>query len=197
MKKIIAGLGTAALLVIGVSPASAAIISNVNGASTASIIRIFGANFNIVTSNNANITNTVNSNTNTGGNHVSSTGSQSGTFIGTGAANSGSVTDSAANSTDISTTLETPATTDDTIDSVGGASVTQIATADQVDDKLQNTNAVTVNNAVAAGSTTGSNDVHSDGKLVDTQLQTGIGTALTGVTNTFNITMRTFTRRIR
>lgn len=197
MKKIIAGIGVAALALVATSPASAAIVRNIGDNSVGSILTMFGATFNFATSNTANITNNVTTSSNTGGNIVMSDDDQRDTQLTSGAASSGSAVENAANTTMVSTELDTPDTTGDIVEDINDDSNGSITTTDTLDDQFDATNDVTVDNAVDASSQTGLNQVISGDSLLNTKLNTGIGDSATVVSNAFNLTVKEILRKIR
>lgn len=197
MKKIIAGIGIATLALVAASPASAAIIRNIGDSSAGTILTMFGATFNFSTSNTANISNNVTTSSNTGGNIVMSDDDQRDTRLTSGAASSGSAVENAANTTMVSTELDTPDTSGDIIEDIQDDSTGSITTTDTLDDQFDATNDVTVDNAVTAASETGSNQVLSGDSLSNTLLNTGIGDSATIVSNAFNLTVKEILRKIR
>lgn len=197
MKKIIAGIGVAALALVAASPASAAIVRNIGDNSVGSILTMFGATFNFATSNTANISNNVTTSSNTGGNIVMSDDDQRDTQLTSGAASSGSAVENAANTTMVSTELDTPDTTGDIVEDINDDSNGSITTTDTLDDQFDATNDVTVDNAVDASSQTGLNQVISGDSLLNTKLNTGIGDSATVVSNAFNLTVKEILRKIR
>lgn len=197
MKKIIAGIGVVALALVAASPASAAIVRNIGDNSVGSILTMFGATFNFSTSNTANISNNVTTSSNTGGNIVMSDDDQRDTQLTSGAASSGSAVENAANTTMVSTELDTPDTTGDVVEAVNDDSSGSITTTDTLDDQFDATNDVTVDNAVDASSQTGLNQVISGDSLLNTKLNTGIGDSATVVSNAFNLTVKEILRKIR
>ncbi|MCL5667123.1 MAG: hypothetical protein M1383_05135 [Patescibacteria group bacterium] len=197
MRKFIAGLAIVAVALGMGGTASAASISNVSDDSLAAIVNNWLASLSLSTTNTATIGNTVTSTANSGGNTVISSDDQTNTVINTGEADSASVVDNAANQNEVTEYIQSSAASADNATNIGDESSATITTTDTVTSTETDANTVGNVNAVAAVSQTGGNAVSSGDSLDCTGLTTGLSQAVTGVTNSFNITVKKIVRKLR
>ena len=198
MKKLIAGIGLMAMLLMVAGAVQAASVKNIldNSSGTISTLRSILAdisNFNDADINNNSVASTANS----GGNAVTSTDDQSGTVVSTGATDSDSIVDNVANTNSVAEDYETTCACTDEIDMVDDDSDATIDNDDTLENLLDNDNDVTVDNNVDSTGDSGNNTVNSGDSLTGTQVTSGASQSGTGVLNTFNTNLKDIIRRVR
>ncbi|MDP4000621.1 MAG: hypothetical protein Q8P83_00015 [bacterium] len=199
MKKLIAGIGLMAMLLVVGASAQAGLIDQISDSSTGtiSVTKLIKA---LIRNNNnsANINNTsVKSTANSGTNTVSSTDDQSGTQVNTGATDSVSGVDNAANTNAVAEDYETGCDCEDSVTNVSDDSHGTATSTDTLDNDIVNNNEVTVNNTVDSEGDSGTNSVSSGDSLTNTTVGTGASQSATGVLNTFNTNLKDIMRRVR
>lgn len=197
MRKLIAGVGMAALTLVATGFASAATIDNVNGGSTADIFSKWSLRLFLHNDNVAYIGNAATAGANSGENTVTSANDQYGTSVTTGNATAASVVDNVANTNEDVIGIESSGGGDDCITTVSGGSTADIDTLDYVKVYVHHDNAIENLNEVAALTNTGSNEVVSGDTLNTTTVHTGSNDASTGIVNSFNINFKELVRTIR
>ncbi|MBI2607556.1 MAG: hypothetical protein HYW51_01900 [Candidatus Doudnabacteria bacterium] len=203
MKKIIASVGLAAMLLMVAGAADAAVIRMVNDSSVATSAATWSILANILNNNSAGILNTVTSTGNSGANTVVSADDQTGTSVTTGNTGAASAVDGAAgpgnvaNTNVVSETLETPDGADNLIEDVDDSSVATTASADSLENNLTNNNEVEVDNDVDGTSNSGTNSVVSGDSLTTTTVSTGTNLAASLLSQDFNLNIKEVIRTIR
>lgn len=196
MKKLIAGLSLAALL-LAVLPAGAATISNVFDDSTAKIKYSLWASFGGTNTNEAMIQNELSSMANSGHNHNDSDEFQSNTSINTGDAGAATMIENQANEIVVNSNLNIDFGSDsDSINNVADNAYAKVSNYQKVSEGFDNVNAVVVSNYGAAKANTGYNSNESDEGLQHAGITSGSSVSTGAVLNQFNKISESFTRMI-
>lgn len=193
MKKILAAAGITAMA-LSVSVVSAATVKNVSDDSTATSAANYLIKVLMKNNNSATINNNVSATGNSGGNTFASADDQSGTEIHTGNSTSGVLVENSANNNMIEAEYTSYDGTTDLIDGVNDSSTASTTLTDTLDNDMENSNNVTVDNVVFSNADTGNNTVTSGDSLEDTKGFTGIAQALTGVASDFNFNFKKIKR---
>ncbi len=196
MKKLIAGLGMAALVLVYTS-APAATIDGVSDSSSATssaswLIKVLLKNF-----NNADINNDVSASASSGGNSFTSADDQSNTSVTTGDANSATLVENTANTNMVSEEYDSSNGVDNAISNVSDSSTAETLSDDTLDNDIENFNEVAVDNFVDADSETGANAVVSGDSLNGASASTGNSGAVTGVITSVNLNIKDILRHLR
>lgn len=197
MKKVLASLGAAAMLLTVAGTALAAQSADRGGSNV--ISNTVTNTTTVAVSNDASVANLVGSTASTGNNTVSSHhGDVKGVTMVTGNASSAATVNNSINGTSVTLnapvmTSESPAMGPDQSADRGGSNAFVNAQADTA--TVAAGNSVEAMNGVLAGSSTGNNKVSTHhGDVADVGVGTGTAGGTTSVGNVFNVTTFTITR---
>lgn len=195
MKKIISGIGFAALVLAGSFPIASADVRNVTDESTVSVASTNRFNLLMRINNNAQITNNVTAIATTGGNVIRSEDDMENVSLVTGNADAVIEVSNMANNSHVSVAVDS-AMPNHSVTNVDDESRVVIDDREVVDFDIQENQTVAVENNVPVYSDTGMNRIISENDMENVTVRTGTATAATLVENIFNFSSTEITRRM-
>lgn len=196
MKKLLAGLGMAAMALGMTGIAGAASISKISDDSFGLSTSVKSILAKLQNNNKLGLLNAVSSSGNSGKNTFVSADDQTGSMANTGAASAATLVDSTGNANSVSEDYQSSGGNQDTISEVSDTSTGSATTTDTLTNDVVNNNDTEVTNSVGGEADSGANAALSGDSLSASSFTTGKSDAAVGVQQKFNINMKTIMHRI-
>lgn len=196
MKKLIAGIGMAGIALMGLT-ASASSIGTVSGGSTAASVSNFSTNWTIDNNNNATLSSSVGAKSLSGDNNIDAALDQNNTTLTTGGSQATVLVDNAANSNHMTIAADAVGGPASTIGLVTGGSTASFVLGASDTMAVVNTNTVHNEDFLNSSSKTGNNHISAGLDLNNTSVTTGGTDAGAGLTNSFNVNIKSITRTLK
>ncbi len=197
MRKLIAGVGIAALALVFSGAAYAASVSDIFDDSIGTSFATWLIKVNMINHNGAGILNSsINASASSGGNSVSSADDQSATSITTGDTDSASLAQNEANTNVLEEEYDSADAVDNQVSEVSDSSTGEALSDDTLQNDMNNENGVEVDNDVDATSEAGANSVASGDSLTGASIGSGGAVAASGALSFFNTNFKSVLRHL-